>query len=292
MKGIILSGGSATRLFPVTHVVSKQLLPIYDKPMIYYPLSILMLAGIRDILIISTPQDTPLFKHLLGDGSQWGLQFSYAVQDKPRGLADAFLVGEKFLAGQPCTMVLGDNIFYGRDQIQLLKKAIQENRGATIFAYKVTHPQRYGVLEFNKDKKVIGIEEKPAQPKSKYAVTGLYVFDQNVVDMAKKLKPSVRGEIEITDLNKMYLAENKLDAKIMSRGVAWLDTGTFESFLDASLFIRTIQYRQGVKIACPEEIAYRLGYIDRQALAALASQLNQNSYGQYLQEILEDESFS
>src|SRR5690606_7707896 len=287
-KGIILAGGSGTRLHPATLAVSKQLLPVYDKPMVYYPLATLMLAGIRDILVISTPQDTPRFQQLLGDGSQWGLNLQYAVQESPDGLAQAFIIGADFLAGGPSALVLGDNIYYGHDFHKLLDSAMQRTEGASVFAYHVHDPERYGVAEFDSSGKVVSLEEKPAEPKSSYAVTGLYFYDENVVDMARGLKPSARGELEITDLNRIYLEQGRLNVELMGRGYAWLDTGTHESLLEAGQFIATLENRQGLKVACPEEIAYRKHWIDAEQVARLAAPLSKNGYGQYLLRILKE----
>jgi glucose-1-phosphate thymidylyltransferase len=287
-KGIILAGGSGTRLYPVTHSISKQLLPVYDKPMVYYPLSTLMLAGIQDILIISTPKDMPFFESLLQDGSQWGLNIRYIVQPSPDGIAQAFILGDKFIGNDLSALVLGDNIFYGHDLNELLTNAMSRDEGATIFTYHVNDPERYGVAEFDEKNKVLSLEEKPIKPKSNYAVTGLYFYDQDVVKLAKSLKPSARGELEITDLNLLYLEKQKLHVEIMGRGYAWLDTGTHESLLEASQFIATLENRQGLKVACPEEISYRSGWIDASKLENLAAPLSKNAYGQYLKRILKE----
>jgi glucose-1-phosphate thymidylyltransferase len=287
-KGIILAGGSGTRLYPVTQSISKQLLPVYDKPMIYYPLSTLMLAGIQDILIISTPDNTPRFESLLGDGTQWGLNISYKVQPSPDGLAQAFVLGDTFIGNDLSALVLGDNIFYGHNFNELLGNAMERENGATVFAYHVHDPERYGVAEFDGTNKVLSLEEKPLKPKSNYAVTGLYFYDKDVVEMAKSLKPSPRGELEITDLNRLYLEKEKLNVEIMGRGYAWLDTGTHDSLLEASQFIATLESRQGLKVSCPEEIAYRRGWINASQLEKLAAPLSKNGYGQYLQRVLKE----
>jgi glucose-1-phosphate thymidylyltransferase len=291
VKGILLAGGSGTRLHPVTQVVSKQLLPVYDKPMVYYPLSALMLAGIREILIISTPEDTPRFRQLLGTGEQWGLSLTYAVQPSPDGLAQAFLIGKEFLAGEGCCLVLGDNIFYGHDFATILRDAASHPEGATVFAYAVQDPERYGVVEFDDQRRAISLEEKPAKPKSRYAVTGIYFYDPQVVGIAEGLKPSPRGELEITDVNRWYLERGQLRTEVLGRGMAWLDTGTHDSLLEAATFISTIERRQGLKVACPEEIAYRLGYIDDAQLKVLAGKIAKSTYGQYLLRMLEDKVY-
>jgi glucose-1-phosphate thymidylyltransferase len=292
MKGIILAGGSGTRLYPVTHVVSKQLLPVYNKPMIYYPLSTLMLAGLRDILIISTPQDTSRFADLLGDGHKWGMHIQYAVQPSPDGLAQAFLIGRDFIASEPSALILGDNIFYGQGFSQQLQTAAKLEQGATVFAYPVEDPQRYGVVEFDSAGRAISLEEKPKEPKSRYAVTGIYFYDRDVVQLASELRPSPRGELEITDLNRLYLEAGRLNVQIMSRGMAWLDTGTHESLLEAALFVHTIERRQGLSIASPEEIAFRQGFIDAAQLEALAHPIAKSGYGQYLLGLLREPHFS
>jgi glucose-1-phosphate thymidylyltransferase len=291
MKGIILAGGSGTRLYPVTQAVSKQLLPVYDKPMVYYPLSALMLAGVREILVVSTPEDTPRFERLFGDGRRWGINFEYAVQAAPQGIAQSFLIGADFIGRDACALVLGDNIFYGHEFAMDLRVASRKVRGATVFAYPVTDPRRYGVVEFDGHGKALSIEEKPAQPKSRYAVTGLYFYDNRVVDLARSLQPSARGELEITDVNRRYLEMGELDVVVMGRGMAWLDTGTHETLLEASQFIETIERRQGLKIACPEEIAFRMGYINAVQLEALAAPLEKSGYGQYLLSLLRDRVF-
>ncbi|MDR3746150.1 MAG: glucose-1-phosphate thymidylyltransferase RfbA [Acidobacteriaceae bacterium] len=288
MKGIILAGGAGTRLHPVTEVVSKQLLPVYDKPMIYHPLSALMLAGIKDILVISTPSDTPRFEQLLGDGSRWGLSIQYAVQPSPDGLAQAFLIGKDFLAGEGCCLVLGDNIFFGHDLASKLRTAAARQDGATVFAYAVQDPQRYGVVEFDENRKAISLEEKPANPKSRYAVTGIYFYDKQIVHVAESIKPSPRGELEITDVNRWYLERDQLTTELLGRGMAWLDTGTHDSLLEASLFIQTIEKRQGLKVACLEEIAYRQGYIDEAQLRVLAAKMGKSSYADYLRRVIDE----
>lgn len=290
-KGIVLAGGSGTRLYPVTQVVSKQLLPVYDKPMIYYPLTTLMLAGMRDILVISTPQDTPRFEQLLGDGTQWGINLRYAVQPSPDGLAQAFIIGKEFIGNGDSALILGDNIFYGHDLSKQLQRATDTTSGATVFAYPVHDPERYGVVGFDSAGRVTSLEEKPAQPKSRYAVTGLYFYDNQIIDIVNSIKPSVRGELEITDVNKCYLEQGQLAVESMSRGMAWLDTGTHDSLLEAAAFIETIERRQGLKVACPEEIAYRMGYIDGKQVRRLADPLRKNGYGKYLLRMLEEQVF-
>ncbi len=288
MRGIILAGGSGTRLYPLTIAASKQLLPVYDKPMIYYPLSALMLAGIREVLIISTPEDTPRFQALLGTGEQWGLRFQYAVQSEPGGLAQAFLIGENFVQGHNSALVLGDNIFYGHDLSRMLQNAARREEGATVFAYSVQDPERYGVVEFDEEKRAISIEEKPREPRSRYAVTGVYFYDRQVVEVAKSLQPSARGELEITDVNRWYLERGQLHVEVLGRGFAWLDTGTQDSLIEAATFIQTIEKRQGLKVACPEEIAFRLGYIDAEQMERLAAKLGKSGYGTYLLQVVRE----
>ena len=291
MKGILLAGGSGTRLYPATQVISKQLLPVYDKPMVYYPLSTLMLAGIRDILIISTPQDTPRFEQLLGDGHQWGMRFSYAVQERPGGIPQAFLIARQFIGRDRVALILGDNIFFGHDLVPIMRRGLDRERGATLFAYPVNDPSRYGVVEFDPQGRALSLDEKPTQPKSRYAVTGLYFYDSRVVEVAASVKPSARGELEITDVNRVYLERGELEVVPMKRGMAWLDTGTHESLLEAAHFIETIERRQGLKIACPEEVAWRTGFIDAKQLEALAHRLEKSSYGEYLLRVLSERLF-